>query len=194
MGSAQAVLRPINGHRPTQSAMPSQGKSHTQAGHLRTASSPYDQSLHQLVQSRSMHPPIQSQDAPGPGSGQTAAQASLVSHGLGDDQERQLPRQLTQQQSGNPFASDSKVDGTASGDGMLVSSASAPPVSGNPFRSSADGDALSIGQGRSGEGQQFGMDQQASDPVAWGQGGSPIASCDLLKNAEMSPLQNGLIR
>lgn len=188
-------MRPINGHRPTQSAMPSWGKSYAQAGnHIRTASSPYDQSLHQLVQSRSMHPPMQSQDPPGPRSGQTAAHSSVVSHGLGDDQERQLPRQLTQQRSGNPFASDSKADGTASGDGMLVSSASAPPVSGNPFRSSADGDALSIGQGRSGEGQQFGMDQQASDPVAWGQGGSPIASCDLLKNAEMSPLQNGLIR
>lgn len=192
--SAQAVLRPINGHRPTQSAMSGQGKSSTQAGHLRTASSPYDQSLHQLVQSRSMHPAIQSQDAPRPGSGQTAAQASLVSHGLSDDQERPLPQQLTQQRSGNPFASDSTAEGTASGDGMLISSASAPLVSGNPFRSSADADAMSIGQGRSGEGQQFGVDQQASDSLAWGQSGSPTASCDLLKNAEMSPLQNGLIR
>ena len=141
-----------------------------------------------------MHPPIQSQDPPEPRSGQTAAQASLVSHGLGDDQQRQLPRQLTQQRSGNPFASDSKADGAASGDGMLVSSASAPLVSGNPFRSSADGDALSTGQGRSGEGQQVVVDQQASESVAWGQGGSPTASCDLLKNADMSPLQNGLIR
>jgi len=35
------------------------------------------------------------------------------------------------------------------------------------------------------------VDQQVSDSVA---GGSPTASCDLLKNAEMSPLQNGLIR
>lgn len=114
-----------------------------------------------------------------------------MSHGLGDDQERQLPRQLTQQRSGNPFASDSKADSTAFIDGMLISSASAQLVSGNPFRSSADGDALSIGQGRSGEGQQVGVDQQVSDSVA---GGSPTASCDLLKNAEMSPLQNGLIR
>ncbi|KAL0027374.1 hypothetical protein WJX79_006143 [Trebouxia sp. C0005] len=53
-GSAQAVLRPSNSHRPTQSALPGQGKSHTQAGHLHTASSPYDQSLHQLVQSRTL--------------------------------------------------------------------------------------------------------------------------------------------
>ena len=141
-----------------------------------------------------MHPPTQPQDPPGPRSGQTAAQASLASHGLGDDQERQLPRQLKQHRSGNPFASDSKVDGTASGDGMLVSSTSAQLVFGNPFRSSADDDALNIGQGRSGEGQQFGVDQQASDLGAWGQGGSPTASRDLLKNAEMSPLQNGLIR
>lgn len=117
-----------------------------------------------------------------------------MSHGLSDDQERQLPQQLTQQRSGNPFASDSAAEGKASGDGMLISSASAPLVSGNPFRSSADADAMSIGQGRSGEGQQFGVDQQASDSLAWGQSGSPTASCDLLKNAEMSPLQNGLIR
>lgn len=174
--------------------MPGQGKSYSQAGHLRTASSPYDQSLHQLVQSRSMHPSIQSQGMPGLRSGQAAAQASPVSHGLGGDQGRQLPRQLTQQRSGNPFASDSKADSTAFIDGMLISSASAQLVSGNPFRSSADGDALSIGQGRSGEGQQVGVDQQVSDSVALGQGGSPTASCDLLKNAEMSPLQNGLIR
>jgi len=117
-----------------------------------------------------------------------------VSHGLGDDQERQLPRQLKQQRSGNPFAADSTADGTASGDGIILSSTSAQLVSGNPFRSSADGDALSLGQGRSGEGQQFGVDQQASNSAAWGQGGSPTASRDLLKNAEMSPLQNGLIR
>lgn len=116
-----------------------------------------------------------------------------MSHGLGYDQERQLSRRPTRHQSGNPFASDSKADSTASGDGM-VSSASALLVSGNPFRSSVDRDALSIGQGRSGEGQQVVVDQQASDSVALGQGGSPTASCDLLKNAEMSPLQNGLIR
>lgn len=193
-GSAQTVLRPINGHRSTQSAIPVQGKSYAQDGHLRTASSPYDQSLHQLVQSRSVHLPIQFQDAPVPTSGQTAAQASLVSHGLRDDQEQQLPQQLTQQRSGNPFASDSKADDTAAGDGVILSSTSAQLVSGNPFSSSADSDALRVGQSRSGERQQIGVDQQASDLVAWGQGGSPTASCDLLKNAEMSPLQNGLIR
>ncbi|DBA97305.1 TPA: hypothetical protein ACH3X1_015045 [Trebouxia sp. C0004] len=193
-GAAQPVLRPINGHRPTQSAVPGQAKSSTQAGHLCTASSPYDQSLHQLVQSMSMHPPIQSQDIRGPRSGQTAAQASPVSHALVDDQVWQLPRQLTQQRSGNPFASDSTAEGTAFSDGMLNSRTSAQLVSANPFSSSADGDALRIGQGRSGERPQIGVDQQAPHSVARGEGGSPTASCDVLKNAEMSPLQNGLIR
>ena len=180
-----SVLRPVNGHRATQSVIPSQGKPHQHAGHLRTASSPYDQSLHQLVQSRTLHRPLQPEDAPGPSSSQAAAPLTSTPDHL--DHQRQLPGQLQQQRSGNPFASESSAAGTGSSNGLLTSSSSAQLGSGNPFRHTAEADAIGMGQ-------EVGQNRQASIPIAWDQGGSPNAHSDLLKTAEMSPLQNGLIR
>lgn len=191
----QSALRPGNGHRATQSVIPSQGKPLYPAGHhLRTASSPFDQSLHQLVQSRSLLQPLQPEGAPGPSSGQAAPQLSSTSDGL--DHQQQLPGQLRQQRSGNPFASDSRGAGTTgSGKGLLGSSSSLAHLgSGNPFRHTAEADAIGVGQDETGVVQGGGQNRQAAIPIAWDQGGSPTAPSDVLKTAEMSPLQNGLIR
>ncbi len=162
-----------------------QGKSESRAGHLRSASSPHDQSLRQLVQSRTSHQPLQQEHAAEPascqGQWQPVASGTSKMHG-----------HLTQQQSGNPFAVDSEAAQEMSSPRALAQLAS-----GNPFMDVAAGSA-SRNQDRVGGGQEGGECQQAAVSIASDQGGSPTASgsaqLSLLKDAEMSPLQNGLIR
>ena len=137
------------------------------------------------MQSRSLLQPLQPEGAPGPSSRQAAAQLGSTPDGL--DHQQQL--------SGNPFASDSRAAGTGSGNGLLASSSSLAHIgSGNPFRHTAEADATGVGQDATGVVQGGGQNRQAAIPIAWDQGGSPTAPSDVMKTAEMSPLQNGLIR
>ena len=187
----QPVQRPVDGQRPAQSVKPKQGKSESPAGHLRRAYSPHDQSLHQLVQSGGSQLPLREDAAAAPALHQQHRQASSLDSGVGHDQ--QPLQQLRQQRSGNPFATDDIAAGMGRKD-MLTSSLSSQITSGNPFRSIAAVRTSSTGQARADEGQDSGQSQQTQAPVSWGLGDSPTASIGLMKDAEMSPLQNGLIR
>ena len=184
----------MNGHRPTQSYLPPHGKLTQLAGHARSASTPPDQSLFQLVQSRASQQPSQQPQA--------AAAVSSSSHQQSQQQQtpaavvaansqqvdrhlRLLPRyavhagqperSMVTQRSGNPFAAE----------GETISSHAAQLPSGNPFE-----EVVGTSQGL-----EHSTAVQSSnclrEPL---DGGSPVASLAVGKDPEMSPLQNGLIR
>ena len=102
---------------------------------------------------------------------------------------QQQPCQLKQQLSGNPFSVGVEASGTELANMLAPFSSSAQnAVSGNPFKEAAGF------SGFGGVNQEGVAGQEGSAPGDREQGASSSASPGVGKDAEMSPLQNGLIR
>ena len=219
MALQQSPIRPANGHRPTQSMLPAYPP--RGPAHLRSPSSPQDQSLHQLVRVRTLQgssradalwpEPVRHQPAP----------SSAATH-------QQPPsHQLAKHRSGNPFAGDHLAPGRGSGQAGLASTSSLThAASGNPFTAATE----TVRESRIADSQHqafadlcvgivpisshisgghWSHDDSQAGTAAGGRmqipsqqtllesvsvTASPVVSPRILKDPEMSPLQNGLIR
>lgn len=119
--------------------MPTQGKLAQSPSHARSASTPPDQSLFQLVQSRAPNQPSQQQQQPAVTA--AAAAAAFSSHQLerqvralpeGSMQAQQPQMVLVSQRSGNPFAAEDSASSSTVCQ-MPMTSHIAQLPSGNPF-------------------------------------------------------------
>ena len=220
-----------DGHRPTQSMLPAYHHSH--AAHAHTLSFPIqDQTLHQLVRSRTLRDPLGSPTCL-EGSPQGSTQPHPPHEGrlkAGKPQQAASPK-LSKRQSGNPFASDNSAQGVDTDLEQQGSSSLSHVVSGNPFvtmsEMSWEGSRLvsrqdeAAGEVCAGQSpvasrlngmlcleavQERGViagssvqehaqpSNQQALPRCVGSSAQLAASANPLKDPEMSPLQNGLIR
>ena len=215
--------RPADGHRPTQSMLPAYHQTPCTQQHIPSPSQ-QDQSLQQLVQSRTAQGPMESPSFPG-GSPQLLHPHLEGMQKPGRHQQPVSPK-LTTRQSGNPFAHDYPVGGGNPGMGQPGSRPLRRGVSGNPFAATwemklesskqdhagcghhpagnlgvVDSNVHGVrcdGSGREDITAAGGTVQQCAQPQAppscVGMSANSASSAHLQKNPEMSPLQNGLIR
>lgn len=224
MNPRHHASRRADGHRPTQSMLPAYHQTPCSQQHTPSCSQ-QDQSLHQLVQSRTAQDPMEYLSFLGG--------SPLLLHPHHEampkpGKQQPVSPKLTKQQSGNPFAYDYPTGGVNSGVGQQGPSPLTRGVSGNPFAATWEmnlessnqfqdqagcGHQLAghmtvvdsnvtgvrcLGSGRENNTAAGGVVQQCAQPQALpscvGLLANSASSASLLKNPEMSPLQNGLIR
>ena len=172
--------------------MPSQAKTAHPGSHARSASSPPDESLFQLVQSRALYQSSPQHQMPAASVPTPQLEGHPVSfHRVNVSQAQQGSQPLMHQQSGNPFASETPDSNSGAGV-MRSASLGLQLPSGNPFAEEEGSRSQTMNGNRAAGASASALGQHAANVPP--DGGSPKSSVGVSKHPEMSPLQNGLIR